>query len=270
MTYDAIVIGAGPSGVSAAIYLKRAGLNVLVIYKDGGSLSFSNIRNFYGYLEEDGKTLFAHGLEQLKTNNILSSQEEVIKVSGEIGNFIVKTDHNSYYSFYLLIATGISRKNLPQFALDYLGNGVSTCALCDGPLYRKKKVYVTGKEPYLANTLEELSIFTDDINKVSLEDILSLKGDGHLEEILLKNGKSLETNNLFIALPFGSTSISNDLGVMLDSASNIIVDQNMKTNIKGVYAIGDATPGLRQVTKAAFQGMVAALAIVEDKKHAQS
>ena len=265
MTYDAIIIGAGPAGVTCAVYLKRAGLNVLVLYKDSGSLKFATIDNFYSYESIKGEDLFNKGLEQLKANNIDVVMTEVLAISQEL-DFRLMTTSGDYLGKYLVIASGLNKGVIPKKYQEYLGNGVSTCAFCDGPFYRKKSVWVTGKEPYLTQMKTELSYFTKDINVIDESLINSLFGTERIEGVELNNGETLSINNLFIAIPLGASSISTNLGVMIDDKNNIKVDENMRTNLKKVYAIGDCIKGKRQVSKAVYDGMTAGYAIIEDFK----
>ncbi|MCR5564860.1 MAG: FAD-dependent oxidoreductase, partial [Gammaproteobacteria bacterium] len=120
MLYDTIIIGAGPSGVTCAIYLKRAGLNPLVIYKDAGSLGLSKIENLYSYDSISGIDLFNKGLEQLKFHKIDTVKEEVLALTQEL-NFKAITKDNEYEGKTLVIASGLNKSNLPKMFKDYLG-----------------------------------------------------------------------------------------------------------------------------------------------------
>lgn len=264
MTYDVTVIGAGPAGVTCAVYLKRAGLNVLTLYKDSGSLKYATIENFYSYNSISGEELFNKGLEQLKENSIDVINTEVLAIQQEL-DYKIMTTTGDFYSKYLVIATGLNKGVIPKKYQDYLGSGVSTCAFCDGPFYRKKTVWVTGKEPYLSQMKTELNYFTKDIVEVDESKIDSLYGNERIEGINLSNGDKIEANNLFIALPLSASSLSSNLGVMIDGG-NIKVDESMHTNLKRVYAIGDAVKGKRQISKAVYDGMTAGYSIIEDLK----
>ena len=262
MLYDTIIIGAGPSGVTCAIYLKRAGLNPLVIYKDAGSLGLSKIENLYSYDSISGIDLFNKGLEQLKFNKIDTVKEEVLALTQEL-NFKAITKDNEYEGKTLVIASGLNKSNLPKMFKDYLGMGVSTCAFCDAPLFKKKRVWVAGKEPYLTQMIKELNYFTQDVVTLNVDEIESLSGEFGLQKVTLKNGEEISLNNLFIALPLGSQSISSNLGILIDDKGNIVVDENNKTNLSNVYACGDIIKGRRQVSKAMNDGMNAAYSIIE-------
>ena len=136
--FDCIVIGSGPSGISAAIYLKRFGLDVLVIGKDYGTLSINTkIENYYGIESIDGVDLIKKGLLQASNLGISVLEEEVVKIEMSDG-FVVGTSINSYNAKTVFIATGMKRNSLNIKGLKELeGSGVSYCAVCDGFLYRK-------------------------------------------------------------------------------------------------------------------------------------
>ncbi len=264
MIYDAIIIGAGPAGATAAIYLKRTGLNVLVFYKDKGSLEFAKLKNFYGYTGISGDNLFDTGISQLKELGVDVVCDEVLSCESDyMSKISVSTKDNTYEGKTLLIASGISRAKINKEIQKYLGSGVSTCAFCDGPFYRGKTIYVTGEEPYLSHLTSELSYFSKDIIDVPYEEIKQLTGDMNLDGIILKDGTKILANNLFLAVPFGSKALSNTLGVMLDQDNNILIDKDGKTNVSMVYAAGDVTPGVKQVVKASSDGMRAALSIID-------
>lgn len=263
--YQVIVIGAGPAGVSLSLYLKRAGINVLVLYNGIGSLGRAHIDNFYGYLGSNGETLFNDGLHQLDENNIEVKKEEVISIDYLGSGSLVETKDNKYETKYLVFATGISKSFLDKKFEKYLGLGVSLCALCDGPLYRNKEVYLTGKEPYLSLMEEELHHFTKLINIIPYDDIVSLTGDTELEEITLKD-KRVSLNNLFIALPLSSNVLSSKLGLMIDKENSIKVNENYETNLKGIYAIGDAIKGVRQVARSVYDGMSLGIKLIPEVK----
>ena len=251
MIYDVLIIGAGPAGVTAAIYLKRAGLNVLVLYKDSGSLKYATIENFYSYDSVKGEDLFNKGLSQLKANNIDVVNEEALAVEG-YNEFKITTTSREFYSKYLVIATGLNKGSIPKKYQSYLGSGVSTCAFCDGPFYKKKPVYVVGREPYLSQMKKELSYFTSDINELDDTSIDSLYGNDRIEGVLLKSGEKVNINNLFIALPLNSTALSNNIGVMVDSLigeEDVVIKplRDQFTNspgIAGASILGDGSVSL--------------------------
>lgn len=263
MIYDVLIIGAGPAGVTSALYLKRSGVNPLVLYKDEGALKNAHIDNYYGYTDSSGKALFEIGLKQLDNLKIEQRKEEVLSVIEKDGLFIAKTSSSLYRGKYLIIANGTNRDSLPKSFSKFLGLGVSTCALCDGPMYRNQKIWVTGTEPYLKEILSELEDFTSNITVIDYDSIKDLVGDDTLKKIVFKNNEEIETRILFVATPTSAASFSNNLGILLDG-NEISVGPNMKTNIDKVYAIGDTIKGTKQVSKAVYDGTVAALSIIRE------
>ena len=147
--YDVIIIGAGPAGVSAAVYAKRGALNVLVIAKDTGTLEKAKkIENYYGFKSITGEELYRNGLEQLKHLNIELVKDEVVQLN-YTKKFEVTTVNNVFESKYVVLATGTSR-NVPNIRgiKEFEGKGVSYCAICDAFFYRNKNVAVLGSGNY--------------------------------------------------------------------------------------------------------------------------
>ncbi len=146
MIYDVIIIGKGPAGITASIYLKRANHKVLIIGKDGGALEKTKaIDNYYGFANTiSGKELLQQGLEQAKRLEIPVETDEVLSI-GKEENFVVETRNNTYQARTVILATGTSR-NTPKIKgiKELEGKGVSYCAICDAFFYRNKPVAVLG------------------------------------------------------------------------------------------------------------------------------
>ena len=165
MNMDAIVIGKGPAGITAAIYLKRANLDVAVIGKDFGALEQASlIENYYG-LERplSGRELAEIGQRQAEQLGIRVISEEVTAVEA-LEEFTVRTNRGEYRSRAVLLATGKARREpeIDNFA-PLKGKGISFCAVCDGFFYRKKKVGVLGNGDYALEEAEQLLRFTPDV-----------------------------------------------------------------------------------------------------------
>ena len=133
--YDVIIIGAGPAGITAGLYTKRANLNTAIIYKDESSLEKAElIENYYGFENGvSGKELYEKGIEQAKNLNIDVKNEEVVNIQISNMGFDIITDKEQYSSKTLIFATG-NKKNTPKIKgiKELEGKGISYCAICDG------------------------------------------------------------------------------------------------------------------------------------------
>lgn len=286
--YDVIIIGAGPAGISASLYLIRAKKSILVISKDNSSLKKAEkIDNYYGLESLTGKELFDRGIKQAKELGVNIVKEEVISVDFEdISKFKVITENKEYMSKNVIIATGTSRKtpNIKGIK-EYEGKGVSYCAICDAFFYKNKDVAVIGSGNYAiheAKTLKDVansvSILTNgeqvvqnrdeslqnfDINEKRIKEV---RGFNKVEEIDFDDDTSKKVSGVFIAMGTASADdLAKKIGVVLKNNS-IQVDENMQTNIKGIYACGDCTSGLLQINKAVYEGAKAALHIIANNK----
>lgn len=277
-----IIIGAGPAGVSAALYLKRANKDVIVIYKDGGTLmGVHQIDNYYGAKKIEGPKLFEEGINQLKELDIPLFNEEVVSI--EFDNpYKVVTTKNEYQCENIILATGAHRNTPPiKNISEFEGKGVSYCATCDGFFFRGRKLAILGNDNYAAHEAEYLSNITDDLIvltnglelksdslnkfKVNTSKIKELKGSLFLEGAILEDNSEIDFDGLFIALGSASSvDFAKHLGMNIES-NKIVVDENFMSNIPNIYACGDNVKGLAQVSKAVYEGAAAATAIISKK-----
>lgn len=271
MVYDVIIIGSGPAGISAALYTKRANLNVLVVSLNNSTLlRAEKIENYYG-LEEpiDGERLYKIGLKQINDLDIEIKEEQVLEIIYD-SNLTVQTNENDYKSKVVIIATGVSSKTINIKGLKELeGKGVSYCATCDGFFYKNKNVGVLGSGEYAlheANHLKgiasNVTIFTNgkelefndnefELNKNEIQEIV---GNNKIEKIVFKNSESIEIEGLFVAYgKAGGFEFAKKIGALIEN-NRIVVNENMGTNIPGLYACGDVTGGLLQISKAVYEG----------------
>lgn len=280
--YDVIIIGAGPAGISASLYAKRGNLNPLVIYNDKSSLEKTEmIENYYGFENGiDGKKLYEDGIKQAKNLGIDIKNEEVIKIEFEEYGYSVTTSNNKYNSKVIILATG-SKKNTPNIKgiKEFEGKGISYCAICDGFFYKDKNVAVIGSGNYaisetndLINISKEITILTNG-NKapqiraenvsVNEKEIKEIRGDLRVEEIEFTDNTKLRTDGIFIAEgTAGAIEFAKKLGI-ISKNNKIIVNEKMETNVPGIYACGDLTEGLLQISKAVYQGTVAGLEAIK-------
>ena len=261
-----IVIGNGPAGVSASLYLKRANIDVINISMKNSALLKAKIENYYGYIDVDGKTLYENGLKQLKDANIDMIEGFVQKIEYQMDSkILVSVDDKDYISDYLILALGSPLKINPKYK-GFLGSGVSICAHCDAPLYKGKELNVTGSEPYLSDMVKELSLYSDNVSIIKESDIQRLEGEFSLERIVYKDGEVKSTNNLFLALPVSGNRLYYELGLVVDDTGYIDVDDKYRSTIENIYAVGDMTAGVHQISTAVFSGMIAALDIIKEAK----
>ena len=272
---DILIIGAGPAGCQAAIYLKRFNKNPLVIASNESTLSSAHlVENYYGVPSITGDDLYSTGLAQLKKLEVSVKEETVINIE-YYGHFVVTTTSNVYEAKKVILATGKARnklkiKNVSKYEL----NGLSYCAVCDGFFYRNQKVGLIGSGSSMLHELEflkgitsDITVFTDGVDielegvKVCKEKIVSLFGETYLEGVETTDCK-YPIDGLFAAIGDASTfDFIKRLGIATDDKNNIVVSENYQTNIPNLYAIGDAIGGVLQVVKAAYDGMMVAYCI---------
>lgn len=274
--FDAIVVGGGPAGATAAIYLQRFKKHVLLIMKDQGALGKAqHIDNYYGIVDTiSGPDLLKNGLDQARRLGVEIIEEEVLSIDN-YPHFSVKTTKGEYKSKTLLLATGKHQIYLKaKHFQEFIGKGISYCAICDGFIYRDKKIGLVGNGPFMEEELEILKNFSQDItiftNGLTLEvevdkpvvkePLEALHGEETVQQVVA-GGKTYDVDVLFIAI--GSPSASDfalRLGAFLDN-NNIVVDDNFMTNIDGLFAAGDCIGGLLQIVKAASDGAHAAISM---------
>lgn len=291
--FDMIIIGKGPAGISAAIYGARANKKVLVIAKDFGWLATTErIENYYGFEQPlTGMQLLEAGINQAKRFGVVFEDLEVVGVE-KYEDFVVTTTTSVFTSKVVIITTGMPRKKPGISNLsDFEGSGVSYCTTCDGFFYRGKTVGVTGNTDYTYKEATELLPFTDKITiytngrgyagtlvlpeqfspSIHLDDrkINRIAGDQKLERIIFEDGSDAAISGLFVA---EGTASAIDLAYKMGIENNgktILVNENQETNIPGLYAAGDCTGGILQVSVAVGEGAVAGInAIAFLKKEA--
>lgn len=259
-----VVIGGGPAGASAAIYGARGGLNVTVFAKGPSALEKADkIENYYGFpTAVSGEELLERGQEQAKNLGAVFMKEEVVGL-GFDGKLIVTTEEGSYPADAVVLAMGSPRRAPKIEGLkEFEGKGVSYCAVCDGFFFRGKDVAVLGTGEFAKHEAEALRPLAKSVTQIE-GGVTALRGQDGLEELVFEDGHTLPVSGLFIAEgTAGSADLARKLGAYIEG-NRIVVDENMATNIPGLFAAGDGTGGLMQVAKAVHDGAVAGLSAVK-------
>lgn len=280
--FDVIIIGAGPSGVSASLYTKRANLNTLIVYNNATSLEKAElIENYYGFENGiNGNDLYESGINQAKNLGVELVEDEVLEVVKINDAFTVKTTKNEFNSKAVILATG-NKKKSPQIQgiKEFEGKGISYCAICDGFFYRGQDVAVLGNGNYainetmdlihvarsvtiLTNGEEEPEIREENVS-VNSKKIKEILGENRVEKIEFEDNTNINISAVFIAEGVaGSSDFAKKIGAIVDK-QNIQVNENMETNVEGLYACGDCIGGLLQVSKAVYDGTKAGLATIQ-------
>lgn len=284
-----VIIGAGPAGISAALYAARGNMDPLVINNGIGALAKAEkIENYYG-LEQplSGKELYERGIAQAEALGVRIVEAEVLGISG-FDTFTVKTTEGDFDTVSVILATG-GRRTAPKIPglKEFEGKGVSYCAVCDAFFYRGKEVAVVGNGDFALHEAEELRNVTQDVTiytdgkepefsiehpiAVNTMKIQAIEGDDKVSGLLMQSdisaqGTENETESfypadgIFVALgTAGSTEIARQMGAEITDKGNIRTDEEMATTIPGLFAAGDCTGGLLQVSKAVYEGSMAAI-----------
>ena len=276
-----VIIGGGPAGLSAAIYAVRAGMQATVLYKDGGALAKTDkIENYFGFIEPvSGAELLERGQKQAERLGAVLRQTEVTGIEYAAQGFTVKTADGVFDADAVILATG-SPRAVPKIegVAAFEGRGVSYCAVCDAFFYRGRKVGVLGNEDYAAHELGQLlpvvgeavlltngkPLHTDVPEGVAVYEkkLTAVNGEEQVEGVTFEDGESLALDGIFVALgSAGAADLARKIGAMTEGRS-IKVDEEMATNVPGLYAAGDCTGGLLQISKAVGEGAKAAMSMI--------
>ncbi len=291
--YDIIVIGGGPAGLTAAIYARRANKSVLVIEKGsfGGQITFSpKVENIPGFAEVTGNEFAEKLVEQALNLNAEVECAEVLSVTdGDIKT--VHTDSGDFEGKSVIIATGAKHRMLGiDREQDFVGEGISFCAVCDGAFYSgltvavigggnsalqeaillsdlAKKVYVVQNLDFLTGEvkLQEKLAQKDNVEIILGHTVKAVLGDTQLKGITIAdtngNEKNLDIDGMFVAIGLIPQNEMVEGIITLDNYGYVVSDENCLTNKGGIFVAGDCrTKRIRQVATAAADGAVAALA----------
>lgn len=299
--YDVIIIGAGPAGLSAAVYAGRAGINTLIVDKDapgGKMLKTSSIENYPGFTAINGAQLAMEMYNHAMSFNPDYAYGEVRKLNNieeEIKEVLI--EDKVYFTRNIIIATGTIERKIGVLNEDkYYGRGVSYCAVCDGALHKNEDIVVVGGGNSALNEALYLTRFASKVILVHRRDVFrstpstiekvkshskielkipytlkEIKGDNFgVTSVILENIGTKKTEEIFTKIIFpliGADPVTHFLKEfnLVNEHGYVIVDSHQQTKIKGVYAIGDVVDKtLRQVVTACNDGAIAATHIIEN------
>lgn len=296
---DLLIIGAGPAGLTAAIYAERSGLNSVVAEKSniGGQVAITPIvENYPGFTKIGGKTLMDMMAQQAIQYADIHEGEEVLEIQKADDVFEIKTNRTRYSAKAVLLTTGAESKKLGiPGEKEFQGKGISYCAACDGYFFKDgKKVIVAGggntaatEALYLKNIGVDVTIVhrrgtlraemflqqgltNNNIPILWNTEVKEILGDKFVTSVVLestvdKSQKTMQIDGVFISIGYTpNNELAKNLGIETDEEGYIKVDSGQRTNIKGIYAAGDITGGIKQIVTAVSQGAVAAMTIFED------
>ncbi len=299
--YDIIVVGGGPAGLTAAIYALRARKSVLLIerFVAGGQVAITtNIENYPGFEAIDGQELSKRMFNQAKKlgMDVVYSDVQEYKLDGDLKT--IRTYKSEYTAKAVILCMGVSARQLEvDNEKRFVGRGLSYCATCDGNFFRDKDVAVVGGGNtsfedclYLANIVNKIYLIhrrdafrgdectlgklheLEQMGKLEFvynSTVIKLEGDDKVNGVVVQNKidkteRGIPVSAVFVAI--GRKADTNLLSdkLNLDDNGYIVTDEDMRTNIRGVYAAGDIRhKKLRQIVTATADGAIAAVTALE-------
>lgn len=294
---DIVVVGGGPSGMTAALYALRSNKSVLILEKEnfGGQIANSpRVENYPTINEISGLDLSDRMFSQIMELGAQFELEDVLKIEKIENKFVITTNYNKYEAKAVIIANGVKHRlmNLPNEE-KLIGKGISFCAVCDGPMYKGKEAFLIGDANtalqyalLLSNYCTKVHMFTlfdkffgetilqDRVNAkeniiVKHEmNLVEYQGEDKLEGLVFENTKTKDrieykTDNVFVAI--GQIPQNEQFANLVDLEKGyIITDESMQTKTPGVFAAGDTRKKeIRQVVTACNDGAIAALSAVK-------
>lgn len=289
--YDVIIVGGGPAGLTAGIYLARAGYKCAIFEREtiGGQIASSPlVENYPGYKKISGSELADNLYEQVDELGVDILIENVLKV--EQGKVI--SEEGEYTSKAIILATGAKYRTLGlDNEVDYIGSGIHFCVSCDGAFYKDKVTCVVGGSNsacgnalYLSNISSKVYLIyrgkklkcdkilydkimnTPNIEVMYEANLIKYNGDGEITSIDVDvNGKvkNIPLSAVFLAIGLdASTSLAN--GLLDMDESDYFISNNTKTKVEGVFVAGDCvSKNVRQLTTAVNDGTVAAYSVMD-------
>ncbi len=295
--YDIAIVGAGPAGLTAALYASRYKLKTIVIGElPGGTITQAHeVGNFPSYNAISGFELGQKMANQVKNNGVEIFFDTITAISKTQSKFQIKGHEANILAKKVILAIGTKRRKLElKREGELTGKGISYCATCDGLFFKEKIVGVVGGSDaalsealYLAEVAKKVYIIyrkenffraepkwvelvekNKKIEPIFSSNVIELLGETKLQEVKLDSGKNVALDGLFIEI--GSVperELFEKTGLKLSKTGYVIVDKEMKTNIKGIFSAGELNEGtFRQAIVACAEGAIAAHTAYEEIK----
>jgi thioredoxin reductase (NADPH) len=290
---DALVIGAGPAGLTAALYLKRANLDVLVIRgKVKSALEWAHdIANYTGIKSIKGSKLLEEMTAQVETTGVQFLNDDVLGITTDMSPKMASTKKAFITTGVIVIATGKgARKPVMEGEEKYIGLGVSYCATCDGPLYKHRATAIIGNDTEAAEdtlildqmgarvtwlvkdkNLDKIEVNKEIIDQIKakgiqiIENVKGLKilGDETVKGLKYETASgikaTIDVDCAFVMTSVPTATVFKRAGLSVSETSSIVVDRNQQTNQEGVFACGDVCGNGFQVSIAVGEGAVAGM-----------
>lgn len=294
--YDVLIIGAGPAGLTAAVYCARKLLKTIIVSENIGGQALESwaIENYMGYRMVKGEDLMKSFEEQARSHNIRLELDRAAAIAQEEGGFLVTTSSGSgYRATCLILAQGKHPRKLDVLGEErFIGRGISICSTCDGPLFKGKNVAVVGGGNSALQTAIEMSGIASSVSlivrsavkadeayvkalagkpNITVHDhtrVIALAGDQFLNGITIadKEGKeqTIELDGVFVEIGWIPNTEYLEGFIELNALKEIVIDLDCHTSRKGIFAAGDVTSvKSKQIIIAAGQGAQAALEAYE-------
>lgn len=295
MKFDVAVIGGGPAGLTACIFTARAGVSTICFEKlaIGGQASLSaDIQNYPAIKSISGFDLTSKMFEQASELGTQFVFGDVLKLKKLSNGFSIKTKTQTYQARKIIIAVGNIPRKLGLGEEKFVGRGISYCASCDGHFFKGKDVAILGggdsaftyaeylsrlaRKVYLINRSErfraqpykvENAKKIKNLQIITSTNVTALNGEEVLESVTLSNNKNLKVSALFVAIGHVPNLSFVDFDLRKDENGYIIVDKNMETSEKNVFACGDIlSKHFKQVVTACADGAIAGNSCTEVNK----
>ena len=295
---DVLIVGGGPAGITAGIYAARSGLNTLLLEREtfGGQIASSpKVENYPSIISISGEELVSRMLEQALEFGVSVDVENVTAINKVDDYFEVVTDYNTYQAKSVILATGVTHRTIKAENVEaFMGEGISYCAVCDGPFHKGHDVAVIGDGnsamqyaislSQYCNKVYVCTLFDKFFGEKSVEKVMRsrsnieivhncslnrVSGDSELKSaeftnLLTKEVFSLDIQGLFIAI--GHVPHNEDFKnvVELDNQGYILGNELCETSTPGIFVAGDCRKKtFRQVSTACADGTIAALSVIK-------